>query len=120
MKKELKVKNIFGEKLDVLIEGNENADEVIIFVHGFGTDKDEGFNLHQEIAENLKNNFLIVRFDQSGYGKSEGQTEDSNILKHSGDLKFILNFTTKKYSQKKNQYHCSLVGNFCNIFIITE
>jgi len=37
-----KIKNVFGENLDILIEGNSNSKDIIIFVHGYGTDKDEG------------------------------------------------------------------------------
>lgn len=63
MEKELKIKNIFGEKLDVLIEGNEQTDEIIIFVHGFGTDKNEGAGSFFDAAEYFKKNYLTVRFD---------------------------------------------------------
>ena len=37
-----RIKNIFGEDLDVLIEGNANSKRILLFVHGYGTDKDEG------------------------------------------------------------------------------
>ena len=37
-----KIKNIFGEELDILVEGNTNSENVIIFVHGYGTDKTRG------------------------------------------------------------------------------
>jgi len=100
MHKELKVKNLFGEELDVLIEGNGSANEVIVFVHGFGTDKGEGVHLFAEMADSLKDDYLLVRFDQSGYGKSGGKQEDTSPLKAAKDLDVILNYVRYKFPKK--------------------
>lgn len=88
--------------MDTLIEGNLKSDKIIVFVHGFGTNKDEGFNLFRDIAKELKKNFQVVRFDFSSYGKSEGRQEDANISKHAKDLKAVLNYVRNKY--KSNIY----------------
>lgn len=91
------IKNPSGERIDFVVEGNPHATVTVVFVHGFGTNKDEGFNLFVDLAKPLSENYRIVRFDFSGYGKSEGKQEDVNLLKHAGDLKAVLDYTRATY-----------------------
>ncbi len=101
MNKKIKIKNIFGENLDLLLEGNEKSMQIIIFVHGYGTDKDEGFASFLECSRHMKNDFLVIRFDLSGYGKSEGEDQAFQFQKAAGDLDSVIRFATKKYPKKK-------------------
>lgn len=94
-----KIKNIFGEKLDVTIEGSRKTNRVTIFVHGFGTNKDEGFNFFKELSKYLKEDTLSIRFDLSGYGKSEGIDHEFQLQKAAGDLDTILRFAKKTYPE---------------------
>jgi len=112
MRKDLKVNNIFGEKLDVLVEGNEDADTVIIFVHGFGTDKDEGANSFLDLANEFKDKYLLVRFDQSGYGESEGIDEEFQFQKAAGDLDFIIRYVRRIYQDKDVNIIAHSLGTF--------
>ena len=41
--KKLRITNIFGESLEAVLSGNSKASVVNVYVHGFGTDKNEGF-----------------------------------------------------------------------------
>ncbi len=77
-----RIKNKYKEELDTLVEGNENANTTIVFVHEFGTQKDESYGYFVDIAKALHSNYRTVRFDFSGYGKSQGKQEDANYEKH--------------------------------------
>ena len=94
------IENRQGEKIDTLIEGNEKAKTTVIFVHGFGTDKNETENLFIDIASALKDKFRVVRFDLSGYGKSEGKQEEASYNKHAEDLKSVFDWVKKKFGRK--------------------
>ena len=96
-----KIRNIFGESLDMLIEGNINSDKVLIFVHGFGTDKDEGFATFSDLAKYLKDEFIAVRFDLSGYGKSEGKDYEFQFQKAAGDVDSVIRYARKKMAKKR-------------------
>jgi pimeloyl-ACP methyl ester carboxylesterase len=96
----IKIKNKFGEELDVLVEGNGDSNTTIVFVHGFGTDKNEAFNYFSDLALSLKNRFRLVRFDFSGYGKSGGKQEDTNYQKQAGDLGSVLEYVKVNFRGK--------------------
>ncbi len=101
MKKEIKLKNIFGEELDILLEGNKDARQVIVFVHGFGTDKDEGFSSFLDASKFFSKDYFIIRYDMSGYGGSGGKEKDFQFQKAAGDLDFILRFVRRNYPKKE-------------------
>ncbi len=107
-----RIKNIFGEELDILIEGNTKSDKIIIFVHGYGTDKDEGFASFLEAANFFKENFLTIRFDHAGYGKSQGKDYEFNFQKAAGDVDSIIRFTRKNYPEKKINISAHSLGAF--------
>ncbi len=117
MKKVLTIVNTFDEELDVLIEGNESAQEVIVFVHGFGTDKGEGEHLFAELAEYLANDFLIIRFDQSGYGKSQGRQVDASPLKASKDLKSVISYAREQYITKNINIYAHSMGTIATAML---
>ena len=93
----LKIKNFQGEKLDVLIEGNSDSRKTVVFVHGFGTNKNGGENLFVDISQVLQNDFRIVRFDFSGYGKSEGKSESVDYIKQGEDLITIIKYIRENF-----------------------
>lgn len=107
-----KVTNIFWENLDVLIEWSTKSNKVLIFVHGFGTDKDEWFHLFSEMADFLKNDFLCVRFDLSWYGKSEGRDYEFQFQKAAGDVDAILRYVRKKFPEKDLYLLAHSLGTF--------
>ena len=89
--------NFHHEKLDVLVEGNEKSSITVVMVHGLGTDKHETAGQFDDISSALIDTYRIVRFDFSGFGKSEGKTEDFDYYKHADDLKAILEFVKTSY-----------------------
>ena len=93
------VNNAMGEKIDVLVEGNLNSPISIVFVHGFGTNKDEGAGLFVDLSSALRE-YRVVRFDFTGYGKSEGKQEDTSLVKEASDLNSVLGFVQEKYGDK--------------------
>lgn len=97
MKTNLKIKNFYSEELDVEILGNKYSNKILIMVHGFGTNKHEGFNLFDDIAKEFLDSYLIIRYDCSGFGKSQGTTLDFSIQKGAEDFNVILNYTRKHY-----------------------
>jgi uncharacterized protein len=92
------VKNKFGERIDLAVEGNLDAETTAVLVHGFGTGKDE--NLLLDISAALKKDFRIVRFDFSGCGQSEGRQEDIDIKKMAFDLEAVLGWIQRQWSGK--------------------
>jgi pimeloyl-ACP methyl ester carboxylesterase len=95
----MKIKNAFDEDIDLVVEGNSKSYTTIIFVHGFGTDKDEGEGLFVDLSSVLRE-YRIVRFDFTGYGKSGGKQEDTSLVKEASDLNSVLGFVREKYGNK--------------------
>ena len=93
----MKIKNENGENIDLLVEGNPNSNITLVFVHGFGTNKNENLNLFVDLAKPLLEKYRVIRFDFSGYGQSEGRQEEASITKHSRDLKTVLDFAESRY-----------------------
>jgi len=112
MNKKIKIKNIFGEDLDLLLEGNEKSKHIVVFVHGYGTDKDEGFASFLEFSEYIKNDFLIIRFDLSGYGASEGEENEFQFQKAAGDVDSVIRYARKVYPQKEINIIAHSLGTF--------
>jgi pimeloyl-ACP methyl ester carboxylesterase len=88
------------EMLDLVVEGNLIAATTILFVHGFGSDKNETDNYFADVAKELGKQHRIVRFDFAGYGKSEGRQEDVTLLTEVDDLKAVLDFAREKFPRK--------------------
>ncbi len=112
MRQKLKIKNIFGEKLDCLVEGNVDSDQVVIFVHGYGTDKDEGFASFLDLADYLQDEFLLLRFDLSGYGQSEGDDYEFNFHKATADVDSVIRYVRRKYLGKEINIIAHSMGTF--------
>lgn len=112
MTQKLKIKNIFGEQLDLLVEGNEKSGQVVIFVHGFGSDKDEGFASFLEFSKYLQDDFLIIRFDLSGYGASGGVDQEFQFQKAAGDVDSVIRFARKRYPNKEIDILAHSLGTF--------
>ncbi len=93
------VNNVVGEKIDIVVEGNLNSPISIVFVHGFGTNKDEGAGLFVDLSSVLRE-YRIVRFDFTGYGMSEGKQEDTSLVKEASDLNSVLGFVREKYGDR--------------------
>lgn len=107
-----KVKNIFGENLDILIEGNKESNKILIFVHGFGTDKNEGFSTFLDLSKYLKNDFLMIRFDLFGYGQSGGEDHEFQFQKAAGDVDSIIRYARKNYKNKDIYIVAHSLGTF--------
>ena len=107
-----RIKNIFGEELDVLIEGNKKSKAVVIFVHGYGTDKDEGFASFLDFSRFIKKDFLTIRFDLSGHGKSGGKQQEFQFQKAAGDLDSVIRFIRKTYPNKGINIIAHSLGTF--------
>lgn len=112
MKDIIKIKNIFGENLDLLVEGNENSQDLIIFVHGYGTDKNEGFASFLDFADYLREDYLMIRFDLSGYGESEGEDTEFQFQKAAGDLDSVIRYANKTFSNKNINIIAHSLGTF--------
>jgi len=106
------IKNKYWEKLEYILEWNKDSSEMIIFVHGFLADLNEWFNLFKDISEELKQNFLILRFSQSGCWNSEWKEEEYNIKKSADDLESVLEFCNKQFSNKKINIIAHSMGNY--------
>ncbi|MBS3147694.1 alpha/beta fold hydrolase [Candidatus Woesearchaeota archaeon] len=86
-------KNNKGEKLAGILEGS--GSKGVILCHGFTGNKDEP--LLKSLAKSLvQAGFLVLRFDFSGNGKSEGKFEESHHEKEFGDLLCAIAFLKEK------------------------
>lgn len=112
------IKNKNGEKIDTLVEGNADADDLIIFVHGFGTNKHEGQNLFDDEALALKDDFLLIRYDVSGFGNSEGNSVDYTLQKAACDLETILIYARKNYPNKTMHSIAHSMGTFITSYLL--
>lgn len=95
------IKNMYGEKLDTWVETPDGSIKAtVILVHGFGTSKHETAGYFDDIAAALiKDDFRVVRFDFSGYGKSEGKQEEVCYSKQVGDLKSVLTYAKDNFTE---------------------
>lgn len=114
MEDHFRIRNKSDEQIDVLVEGNPNAETTVVFVHGFGTDRNEGYNIFVDMSEALQGKFRIVRFDFPGYGKSGGRQEDVDYNKQARDLETILNWVRKIYGDK-----ISIVAHSMGTFVVS-
>ncbi len=67
----------------------------VIICHEFTGNKDRNF-IPKLARELEKNNFLVLRFDFSGNGESEGNLEDRTYSKYVEDLKSAINWFKKQ------------------------
>jgi hypothetical protein len=100
-KEEPVIKNKSGEKLDTWVETPEGVVKAnVIMVHGFGTNKGETAGYFDDISKALvSDNFRVIRFDFSGYGKSEGRQEDVCYSKQVDDLRSVWQLVTASYHE---------------------
>jgi pimeloyl-ACP methyl ester carboxylesterase len=92
--------NVYGERLDTLVEESANLKGTVIFVHGFGTDKHETHRYFDDLSFGLRRGFRTIRFDLSGCGKSDGRLEEKDYERWTKDLKEVIDFVKKKYPGK--------------------
>lgn len=95
------IRNKLGEKLDTWVETpDEKVKANVIMVHGFGTNKGETAGYFDDISKALVgDNFRVIRFDFSGYGKSEGKQEDVCYAKQVQDLKSIHEYVENNFKE---------------------
>jgi uncharacterized protein len=83
------IRNASGERLDHQFHPAERRDSLVILGHGLTANKDRP--LLVAIAEGLSSRgWPCLRVSFSGNGDSEGSFGNSNITKHVGDLKVVL------------------------------
>ncbi len=90
--------NSRGQKLAGMLHIPESAKNsqkspAVILCHGFSGDKTGKYRLRVRIARELcKNGFVVLRFDFSGHGDSEGEMDDVSITPELDDLECAINF----------------------------
>jgi putative redox protein len=109
-KQEPIIRNRFGEKLDTWVESNgQKIKTTVIMVHGFGTDKHETAKYFDDISSALvRDGYRVVRFDLSGYGKSEGTEDNACYSKHVEDLQIVIDYVASSYSEPINIFAQSM------------
>ncbi|MCD6092475.1 MAG: alpha/beta fold hydrolase [Candidatus Aenigmarchaeota archaeon] len=92
MEQKIYFKNSENLKLAGILHIPKYKKEIgIIICHGFTGSKDKNFI--PELARNLeRNNFLVLRFDFSGNGESEGKFEERTYSKYVEDLKSAIDW----------------------------
>lgn len=76
--------------------GDTSLPRMMIFAHGNAEDLE---SLHPFLSEYAKAGFLILAFDYSGYGKSEGKPSEKQLIKNAlAVMKYVYN---NQYLKKK-------------------
>lgn len=111
--KEVKLLSEYGAHCVRIIEGRSK--DMIIFVHGLGQNKSGPGFLFSQIAEKLCDKTLVF-FDFYGMGDSEFDEKKFLGLRlndYVGQLKFVYNYYTEKYSPSRVTFIAS--GTGCQI-----
>ena len=74
--------------------------------------KTRGFASFLDASEFFKNDFLTIRFDLSGYGKSGGKDYEFNFQKAAGDVDSVIRFARRNYPGKKIDILAHSLGAF--------
>lgn len=93
--------NINGKNISYIYT-HQNNQNLVLLLHGFGSNMHEKTNYDILTKKLLENNFDSLRFDYYGCGQSEGQTQDLKIDMAIQEALTLL----KKYPHKK----ISIVG----------
>lgn len=105
MQKKVFIENKYGEKLAGLVDYPEEKKDkypAVILVHGFGMTKDEG-GVFIDFAKFLRERgFVVVRFDFSGRGDSEGNHVETSLYKQIDELKLFVNFMKNHKDVRKS------------------
>ncbi len=116
MQQKVKFKNKNRESLaGVLHVPNAEKPPAIVMASGFSSDKNES-GLFSKTAQSLcSNGFLVLRFDFSGSGESEGNFVETTISKEAGDLESAIEFikTQNIKKEKIGLIGSSLGGVIC-------
>lgn len=91
----VEILNQYKEKLIGIVSTPSTQKEkyaTVILAHGFSANKDES-GLFSDIAKNLsKIGILVLRFDFSGCGESEGDYSETSLSKLKSDLSSVIDF----------------------------
>lgn len=100
--------NKYKEKLVGILEGS--GKKGVIFLHGFTGNKEE-WGRFSKISEKLaQDGFLVLRFDFSGNGESEGRFEESHYGKETNDALSAIEFMKKQGCASIGLYGHSMGG----------
>jgi len=92
MEKPILIKNYLSGIITIP-DDNSKKIPAILFLHGFGTDKNEVGNTFAIAADKLcKQGIASLRIDFSGFGESKGETTDTTIEKLILDADIALSF----------------------------
>lgn len=95
MEKKVHFKNGFGEKISGFLHAPEkDTDKGIVLAHCFTCSKSQ--RIMRKVCDELAlNGFLVLRFDFSGNGESEGKFEEATYTKEMGDLDKAITLLTE-------------------------
>ncbi len=95
------IKDRKGQKVSVLIEGEERFGPLAFVMHGLGGFKEQPHI--QVMAEVfLENSFTVVRFDTTNtFGQSEGNYEDATTTNYYEDLEDVISWASKELWYKE-------------------
>lgn len=94
MEEKVTILNKKGLKLSTVIHKPKLQGKYpcVIVIHGFTGDKEE-LHMKQTAMDLARNNIIAIRFDASGYGESEGETESEyRLSNHMSDIRVVYNY----------------------------
>lgn len=111
------IKNRHGQKLSVLVEGEENKGGLAFVMHGLGGFKEQK-HIETFAKAFLDNGYTVVRFDTTNtLGESDGDYGDSNFTKSYNDLEDIIKWAgTQDWYQEPFGLAGHSLGSGCSLF----
>ncbi|MBI4019611.1 MAG: alpha/beta fold hydrolase [Candidatus Aenigmarchaeota archaeon] len=88
MQEEIFFGNGRGEKLAGVVHYRKEISSAVILCHGFRSSKEN----KAAWAERLSDNFVVLRFDLSGHGESDGELKDITITRLLADMNAAIDF----------------------------
>jgi pimeloyl-ACP methyl ester carboxylesterase len=104
---------VVGDDLYIQVEGPDDAQKSVVYVHGFGSHLNEGYA--PDLVEALAPTTRVVRFDFSSCGQSTGKQEEICFHKMNDDLENVL-----KYVHQTYQGTVSIVAHSMGSFVTAQ
>ncbi len=115
--KSIKLKKENGETIPCLIQMPEGAGEVIIMVHGFGSQKDCA-TAQMLFRRMPPAGFGVVTYDQPAHGPEEARDEPLLIRNCLSSLKTVETFVAKEYPEARIHYFSSSFGAYITVLYL--
>ena len=109
------ITNRKGQKICVVVEGENNTKGLAFVMHGLSGNKDQ-LHIRTFVSAFLESGYVVVSFDTTNtYGESEGAPEDATTTNYLEDLEDVIAWTSQ---QSWHQEPFCLAGHSLGAFAV--